>query len=123
MLLLPTPETGKSTVQVLDFNVRRGRVVVDDDDNDDDDDRDADVDHDVERLASGRKTTRSGIVDYPTCIVMPSIFIDAVESGLPYREVLREVQGDYSGMMIDDERLVGLKVRSYGSKADSVLTQ
>lgn len=88
MLLLPTSETGKSTLQVLDFNVRR---------------------HDADGGSSCRTT--GDVVDFPTRIVMPNIFVDVVESGLPYHETLRDVRGDYSGVMIDDERLVGLKVR------------
>ena len=42
---------------------------------------------------------------------MPYVFVDDVESRLPYREARRDVRRNYSGVMIDDERLVGLKVR------------
>lgn len=38
-------------------------------------------------------------------------FSDVVQHGLPYHEVLLVVRGDYSGAMIDDERLVGSNVR------------
>ena len=51
-------------------------------------------------------------VTYPTRIAMPNIFVDIVESGLPYREARRDIREDYL-VMIDDQRLVGLKVRSY----------
>ena len=59
----------------------------------------------------GDPPRRTHVVDYPTRVVMPNVFADVVESGLPYRKVLREVQDGYSGVMIDEERLVGLKVR------------
>ena len=102
MLLLPTSEADKSTVQVFDFNVCHFPP-----DAYDDCESTSDVDSDLS------KTTRD-VVDYPTRITMPSVFVDVVESGLPDCEVRRDVQGDYSGMMIDDERLVGLKVRHIG---------
>lgn len=97
-MLLPTSEAGKSTLQVLDFNVRSAF-------NDDDED---DADADPIRCQATLEP-----VTYPTRIVMPNIFVDVVESGLPYREARRDVRGDYSGVMIDDERLVGLKVRFF----------
>ena len=59
----------------------------------------------------GDPPRRTHVVNYPTRVVLPNIFADIVDSGLPYREVLRDVQGGYSGVMIDEERLVGLKVR------------
>ena len=95
-MLLPTFKKGKSTFQVLDFNVRRAF--------DDDEEVDADP---------SQGTTTLEWVDYPTHLVIPSIFAGVVESGLPYRDVRREVRGDYSGAMIDDERLIGLKVRGW----------
>ena len=71
--------------------------------------------HDAESDAGdsddGDPPRRTHVVDYPTRVVMPNVFADVVESGLPYRKVLREVQDGYSGVMIDEERLVGLKVR------------
>ena len=102
MLLLPASEAGKSTLQVLDFNVRNFTRPDH---------------HNCESVSNAEsdipKTTR-GVVDHPSRITMPSVFANVVESGLPYREVRRDIQGDYSGMMIDDERLVGLKVRRIG---------
>ena len=59
----------------------------------------------------GDPPRRTHVVNYPTRVVMPNIFADVVERRLPYLEVLRDVQGGYSGVMIDEERLVGLKVR------------
>ncbi|KAF8551145.1 hypothetical protein OG21DRAFT_322383 [Imleria badia] len=100
VMVLPMSKVGKSTLRVLDFNVRR--AFGDDDTNTEDEDVDPAV----------RKTTVER-VNYPTRILMPNIFADAVESKLPYFEVRRDILGDYSGMMIDDERLVGLRVRVY----------
>lgn len=91
-----TSQKSKSTFRVLDFNVRRSF--------DDDDDGDP---------SQVTTTTTLKRVDYPTHLFIPSIFVDIVESGLPYREASRDVQGGYLGAMIDDERLVGLKVRSW----------
>ncbi|KAI9566656.1 hypothetical protein HD554DRAFT_2323027 [Boletus coccyginus] len=87
-----TSQKSKSTFRVLDFNVRR---AFDDDD-----------DGDPSQVTT---TTTLKRVDYPTHLFMPSIFVDIVESGLPYREASRDVRGGYLGAMIDDERLVGLK--------------
>ena len=42
---------------------------------------------------------------------MPNIFFGVVESKLSYHEARRDIRDDYLGVMIDDERLVGLKVR------------
>lgn len=113
VMLLPTSEADKSTLQVLDFNVRSAF-------DDDEDDADADADH-TDQGASSKEKDKDGAdpslcqttwhVTYPTRIVMPNIFVNVVESGLPYRETRRDVRADYSGVMIDDERLVGLKVR------------
>lgn len=100
VMLLPRSNMGKSTLRVLDFNVHRAF---------DDDDADADTeDEDVDPLV--RKSTLERVY-YPTSISIPNVFVDTVESRLPYCEARRYVSGDYSGMMIDDERLVGLKVR------------
>ena len=99
-MLLPRSNMGKSTLRVLDFNVHRAF---------DDDDADANTeDEDVDPLV--RKTTLERVY-YPTSISIPNVFVHTVESRLPYCEARRYVSGDYSGMMIDDERLVGLKVR------------
>jgi len=101
VLLLPGTEPGKSTIQVLDFNPY---TVFD-----------ADEDREEEEI--GGLQTKSGLLvermDYPTRLDMPEIFTDVVETGLAYREVRREVRGHYSGVMIDDERLIGLKYPAF----------
>ncbi|KAG8215644.1 hypothetical protein J3R82DRAFT_7515 [Butyriboletus roseoflavus] len=122
VMLLPTSEADKSTLQVLDFNVRS---ALDDNEDEDDVGADADADHTDEGTGrekneknkddadpSLRKTTLKRVT-YPIRIAMPHIFVDVVETGLPYREARRDVRGDYSGVMIDDERLVGLKYPAF----------
>ncbi|KAH7886541.1 hypothetical protein F5I97DRAFT_1966709 [Phlebopus sp. FC_14] len=49
------------------------------------------------------------LVDYPTAIDQPMFFTSPIETRLPYREMRREELMSFSGVMIDDERLVGLK--------------
>lgn len=107
-MILPTSKAGKSTLQVLDFNVRR---AFDDDAVDKEQDGSQEERNDGEETDPSLRKRTLERVYHPTRIVMPNIFVDVVESGLPYREARRDVRGDYSGVMIDDERLVGLKVR------------
>ncbi|KAG9312407.1 hypothetical protein JVU11DRAFT_6788 [Chiua virens] len=111
VLLQPSSDMHTSTIEVLDFNVRRAfcadavdarRVECVDNSEAGDSAKDGDV-------HPSRCNTTIELVDYPTRIVAPSIFTDVVESELPYRNVRRDVCSEYSGVMIDDERLVGLK--------------
>lgn len=71
-------EAGRSTLQVLDFNVRASDAKR----------------HDAELDAGddGDLPRHKHVVDYPTRVVMPNIFTNVVESGFPYREVLRDVR-------------------------------
>ena len=111
VMLLPSSQAGARALHVLDFNVRRA-FDVDEGVNADANDANACEPHHADEDADlSRTKTTLARVDYPTRIVMPNIFVDAVESGLPYREARRDVRDEYSGIMIDDERLVGLKVR------------
>ena len=107
-MLLPTSEIGMCTLQVLDFNVRS---ALDDDVDAGHTDEGTRKEKDKEDANPSLRKTALKRVTYPTRIAMPNIFVDVVESGLPYREARRDIRDDYSGVMIDDERLVGLKVR------------
>jgi hypothetical protein len=110
VMILPTSKAGKSTLQVLDFNVRR---AFDDDAVDKEQDGSQEERNDGEETDPSLRKRTLERVYHPTRIVMPNIFVDVVESGLPYREARRDVRGDYSGVMIDDERLVGLKYPAF----------
>lgn len=47
----------------------------------------------------------------PSKVTVPGVFTDTVVSKLPYsRTVRKDLTAMYSGFMIDDERIVGLKV-------------
>jgi hypothetical protein len=49
----------------------------------------------------------------PSTIVKPEIFANPVVSQLPYTRAIRMHMGEmYSGFMIDEERIVGLRVRN-----------
>jgi len=107
--ILLTPKAGTNTLQVLDFNVRR---AFDDCDTGDVAYHTDEGNGDEDGNTSLRKTTLQ-LVDHPTQVYLPYVFVGVVESGLPYREARRDVWRDYSGVMIDDERLVGLKYPSH----------
>jgi hypothetical protein len=47
----------------------------------------------------------------PSVVTAPVVFLDPVVSKLPYTHTVRkDLCAGYSGFMIDDERIVGLKV-------------
>ena len=109
-----TSEARKHTLQVLDFNVHRAFDTGHDDGDTGDvvyhaDEGKKGNEGNEDEDMSLRKTILER-VDYPTYVYMPNVFVDTVESGLPFREARRDVRGHYSGMMIDDERLVALQV-------------
>ncbi|KAG6372438.1 hypothetical protein JVT61DRAFT_7535 [Boletus reticuloceps] len=110
VMLLPTFNSSKSTLQVLDFNLRR---VFDDDNTNTSNEHLHEDGHENGDADPSLSKTILERVDYPTRIIMPSIFVDPVESGLPYLEARREVEGNYSGVMIDDERLIALKYPAF----------
>ena len=107
VMLLPTSEVGTQVhAPVLDFNVHS---ALDDNDNVDDVGVNADVDHPDEGTTSNEKNKKSNAdpslrrtilkcVTYHTWIAMPNIFVDVVESGLPYREARKDTRGEYSGV-------------------------
>ena len=51
------------------------------------------------------------LVVEPSVVPAGETFVNDVLSHLPYGRVAREFSANYSGFMIDDERLVGMKVR------------
>jgi hypothetical protein len=46
-----------------------------------------------------------------TVIAAGSMFKEDVRSSLPYVEVVTETEYEYDGVLIDEERILGLKVR------------
>jgi hypothetical protein len=128
VILRHTSKARRHTLQVLDFNVHR---AFDDDDTGHDDGDTGDVVYHADEGKKGNEdededmSLRKAIlerVDYPTYVYMPNVFVDSVGSGLPYREARRDVRGDYSGVMIDDERLVALQVRVDSSSLSVTVT-
>ncbi|KAF9222211.1 hypothetical protein BS17DRAFT_736128 [Gyrodon lividus] len=115
---------GKSRMQVLDFNFRdhdvshqRPYTIPDIDSSDPrcglgadlktgGGDSGSSIGTRAERSLVG---TQVEIVDYPTRIELTNFFAENVETCLPFRSTTRDVMANYSGVMIDDERLVGLK--------------
>lgn len=50
------------------------------------------------------------VIDYPTIIWSDGLFPGSIETNLPYRVCRRDELEGFSGVMIDEQRLVGLKV-------------
>ncbi|KAG0703415.1 hypothetical protein DFH29DRAFT_917122 [Suillus ampliporus] len=80
-------------MQVLDFNVRKTKRHV------------------FAPQRDSRATTE--IVDYPSTISADIIFPGPVETSLPYRVCQRDELKGFSGVMIDERRLIGLKSPSF----------
>ncbi|KAG2753864.1 hypothetical protein P692DRAFT_20796932 [Suillus brevipes Sb2] len=53
------------------------------------------------------------IIDYPTTILSDCIFPGPVETSLPYRVSRRDELKGFSGVMIDEQRLIGLRSPSF----------
>ncbi|KAF9236004.1 hypothetical protein BU15DRAFT_89346 [Melanogaster broomeanus] len=114
VVLTSALESGRSRIKVLDFNIRdvgpRQYTTPDPDSN-------ARCGLSMDPLPAADSGSchaacshsHGVLVDYPTRIEMPNFFAGSVESCLPYRETRRDEMAEYSGVMIDDERLVGLK--------------
>lgn len=81
----------KSTVCVLDFNVHPKRV------------------DDPVPLHCPEKDSR--LVTDPSRVPATTVFEDDVVTSLPYLASTRSENFHYSGFMIDDERIIGMKVR------------
>jgi hypothetical protein len=77
-------------MQVLDFNVRRTKRHV------------------FPPQPDSKASIE--IIDYPTTILSDCIFPGPVETSLPYRVCRRDELKGFSGVMIDEQRLIGLKV-------------
>jgi hypothetical protein len=77
-------------MQVLDFNVRKTKRHV----------------------FSQQPDSKASIeiIDYPSIILSDTIFVGPVETNLPYRICRRDELKGFSGVMIDEQRLIGLKV-------------
>ena len=88
-----------STLKVLDFNVHVKRLP--------------------EEISvgavSGNKAEavfdRFELFSRPSVVIKPEIFLNPITSRLPYSRALIHMEETYSGFMIDEERVVGLKVR------------
>ena len=79
----------KSTLCVLDFNVHPKRV-----------------DDPVPLNSLG-----SQLITEPSRVAATTVFEDDVVTSLPYLASTRSETFHYSGFMIDDERIIGMKVR------------
>ena len=108
-MLLPTSEVGKCTHQVLDFNVRSAL-----DDNEDKDD----VDHTDKGLSKSRTAqTRhsakppSSASPTPPGSPSPTFLSMSSRAGYPITKRAGDIRDNYSGVIIDDKRLVRLKRR------------
>ena len=53
------------------------------------------------------------LVDHPSTISLDNIFLRPVETSLPYRICRRNELRDFSGVMVDEQRLIGLEVRCH----------
>ncbi|KAG2144403.1 uncharacterized protein EDB93DRAFT_1207852 [Suillus bovinus] len=81
------------SMQVLDFNVRKTK-------------------RHVFPLQPDSKASIE-VIDYPTTILSDCLFPDPVETNLPYRVCQRDELEGFSGVMIDEQRLIGLKSPSF----------
>ncbi|KIK36486.1 hypothetical protein CY34DRAFT_811252 [Suillus luteus UH-Slu-Lm8-n1] len=81
------------SMQVLDFNVRRTKRHV------------------FPPQPDSKASIE--IIDYPTTILSDCIFPGPVETSLPYRVCRRDELKGFSGVMIDEQRLIGLKSPSF----------
>lgn len=80
-------------MQVLDFNVRKTKRHV------------------FPQQPDSKASIE--VVDYPSAIVSDGIFPGPVETSLPYRVCRRDELKGFSGVMIDEQRLIGLKSPSF----------
>ncbi|KIJ62437.1 hypothetical protein HYDPIDRAFT_30404 [Hydnomerulius pinastri MD-312] len=108
-------EQGKSRMQVLDFNIRNTPRQNCYTNSSSDSDAESGADSDTEFTYHPKNHTHVELIDYTTFVDVPTIFPEPVRSSLPYREMRRDEMADYSGVMIDDERLVGLKYPAFSN--------
>jgi hypothetical protein len=80
-------------MQVLDFNVRKTKRHV------------------FPQQPDSKASIE--IIDYPSIILSDTIFVGPVETNLPYRICRRDELKGFSGVMIDEQRLIGLKSPSF----------
>ncbi|KAG1792330.1 uncharacterized protein HD556DRAFT_1528034 [Suillus plorans] len=82
-----------SSMQVMDFNIRKTKRHV----------------------FPPQPDSKASIevIDYPTIIWSDGLFPGSIETNLPYRVCRRDELEGFSGMMIDEQRLVGLKSPSF----------
>ncbi|KAG1834914.1 hypothetical protein DFJ58DRAFT_821238 [Suillus subalutaceus] len=80
-------------MQVLDFNVRKTKRHV------------------FPQQPDSKASIE--VIDYPSIILSDGIFSGPVETSLPYRVCRRDELKGFSGVMIDEQRLIGLKSPSF----------
>jgi len=85
----PHLHEGRRTIQVFDFNVHASRTRAQ---------------FDADGLLCNQ------LINHPSVIQVGSVFKKPVVTCLPYHILRREDSEVYSGFMIDEERIVGLKV-------------
>jgi len=90
-VVFPVPSGSVHQMQVLDFNIRKSER------------------HAFAPQPDSKATIE--VVDYSSTISSDNIFLEPIETSLPYRVCRREELQGFSGVMIDERRLIGLKVR------------
>ncbi len=83
----------RNLLRIQDYSVRPGRPD--------------DFNTNGERTA----TSQYHLVDTPSYIQGSNIFVNNIESRLPYYETISVDAFPHTAFMIDDERIIGLKVR------------
>ena len=78
-------------------------------------------DHDTRQPISGRATRR--LVKDSSQLIHPGFFAEPVYSSLPYIETISSERYNYPAVLMDEERILGLRVRSsmscLGFRADA----
>ncbi|OAX35169.1 hypothetical protein K503DRAFT_793915 [Rhizopogon vinicolor AM-OR11-026] len=89
-VVFPVASGSMHQMQVLDFNIRKSERQA--------------------LTTQPDSRARIEVVDYPSTISSDNIFLSPIETSLPYCIYRRDELQGFSGVMIDERRLIGLKV-------------